>query len=134
MAVASQRWRTDTDGLQASVELAAFQLSETRQPAAPTASVGTGTGAFGIVVDGGGETIGETGPVPNGLEDAAIEELWLETTDQDPINTAEDTVEGGDLVMAAVACADAVGAWARPRHRRFGGPLRTARPRAWSRD
>lgn len=108
MAIAIERWQEEGTGLSRSVELAAFQLSETRTPATPTVSVPGGTDVFAVVFDRSAGVIGRHGDLSTGLLDTLIAHVWSETTEQDVAVSFEYDGEGTRLVVSGVPCVDQV--------------------------
>lgn len=107
-AIAIERWQEENNSLIRSVELAAFQLSETQTPATPTVSVAGGTDVFAVVFDHGIGVMGQSGDLSAELLDTLIADVWSETAEQDMAVTYEYDVAGTRLVVSGVACVDQV--------------------------
>jgi signal transduction histidine kinase len=106
VAIAIERWQEETASLVDTLELAAFDLSETRTPRIGDVAVRGATDVLIVLLDENAEVIDSSGSSFVGL-DALIDGPWTEAVEQDTVITFEFGDFGGaSATAAAVPCID----------------------------
>ncbi len=105
-AVLFQQSQEEQASLVDAVELAAFQLSETQTPNAPSMTLDQGVERLALVFDAESNVLGATSPLDPELEQLIIDEVWTYTTEQDTVSTLEIEDDGRRRVLSGVVCVD----------------------------
>ncbi len=106
VVIAIERWQEETASLVDTLELAAFDLSETRTPRIGDIAVRGGTDVLVLLLDDRAEVIDSSGSSFVGL-DELIDGPWSDAVDQDTVVTYEfGGSDGRSATAAAVPCID----------------------------